>query len=189
MTIDVCKSMSLMKKIQVLDKTFRLYMSTEEIQAVVSRVAAEISIDYKGRNPILCPVLTGSFMFAADLARSLDFDADLSFVRYSSYQGMASTGQVKKVLGFPEKCKGRDVIIVEDIIDSGISMEKMVEQLQALQPASIALCTFFFKPGNFIKNYKIDYIGKSIPNDFIVGYGLDYDGAGRTYPEVYVLDD
>lgn len=178
-----------MKKIQVHDKRFRLYMPADEIQSVVGRVADEISRDYRGRTPIVCPVLTGSYMFAADLTRSLSIDADISFVRYSSYQGMSSTGQVKKVLGFPADCKGRDVIIVEDIIDTGISMEKMVEQLRELQPASIALCTFFFKPGNFQKDYKIDYIGKSIPNDFIVGYGLDYDGAGRTYPEVYVLDE
>lgn len=178
-----------MKKIQVLDHVFRLYMSAEEIQMTVRRVAAEISRDFKSKNPIICPVLTGSYMFAADLTRALEFDADVVFVRYSSYQGMSSTGQVKKVLGFPEKCKGRDVLIVEDIIDSGMTMEKMVEWLQALDPASISICTFFFKPGNFVRNYKIDYIGKSIPNDFILGYGLDYDGFGRTYPEVYVVDD
>lgn len=179
----------MMKTIQVLDKWFRLYMSAEEIQAAVTRVAREISRDYENKRPVICPVLTGSFMFAADLVRMLDFDADVAFVRYSSYAGLSSTGQVREVLGFPEKCKGRDVIIVEDIVDSGITMEKVTEKLRTLEPASIAICTFFFKPGNFQKNYKIDYIGRSIPNDFIVGYGLDYDGAGRTYPEVYVLDD
>lgn len=178
-----------MEKIQVHDKQFRRYMPADEIQAAVRRVAAEISRDYRGRNPIICPVLTGSFMFATDLVRSLDFDAEVSFVRYTSYQGMSSTGQVKRLLGFSDSCRGRDVIIVEDIIDTGISMEFMVEQLRALEPSSIALCTFFFKPGKFQKNYKIDYIGKSIPDDFILGYGLDYDGMGRTYPEVYVLDD
>ena len=164
-------------------------MSEAEIQTEVKRVAAEISRDYKDKDPILCPVLTGSYMFAADLFRELDFDADVAFVRYSSYNGMVTTGQVKTFLSFPEKCKGRDVIIVEDIIDSGISMEYMVEELQKLEPASIAICAFYFKPGNFQKNYKIDYIGKSIPNDFIVGYGLDYDGKGRTYRDVYVLDE
>ena len=178
-----------MKKIQVLDRTFRLYMSAEEIDQAVKQVAARISADYKDKNPILCPVLTGSYMFAADLTRALDFDADVAFVRFSSYLGMQTTNHVKKILPFPEKCKGRDVIIVEDIVDSGISMEYMVEELRALEPASIAICTFYFKPGNFQKNFKIDYIGKEIPNDFIVGYGLDYDGKGRTYPEVYVLDE
>lgn len=164
-------------------------MPAEEIQSIVRRVAGDISRDFASRNPIVCPVLTGSFMFAADLIRSLSFDAEVSFVRFTSYQGMASTGQVKTVLGFPEKCKGRDVIIVEDIVDTGITMEKMLEELQKLEPASISVCTFLFKPGNFEKDFKIDYIGKSIPNDFILGYGLDYDGAGRTYPDVYVYDD
>jgi len=178
-----------MKKIQVLDKTFRLYMSAEEIDKAVKAVAAKISADYRGKRPVICPVLTGSYMFAADLTRALDIDAEVAFVRFSSYLGMQTTNHVKKTLPFPEKCKGRDVIIVEDIIDSGISMEYMMEELKALEPASIAICTFYFKPGNFKKSYKIDYVGKEIPNDFIVGYGLDYDGMGRTYPEVYVLDE
>lgn len=178
-----------MKKIQVLDKSFRLYMSAEEIADAVKTVAAQISRDYKDKKPMLCPVLSGSYMFAADLTRALDFDADVAFVRYSSYSGMQTTNHVKKILSFPDKCKGRDVIVIEDIVDTGISMECMIEELKALEPASIAICTFFYKPGNFQKNFPIDYIGKSIPNDFIVGYGLDYDGKGRTYPEVYVIDE
>lgn len=178
-----------MKKVQVLDKTFRLYLPESEIHSIVNRMAADISRDYKGRSPIVCPVLTGSFMFAADLMRQLDFDARVSPVRYSSYQGLSSTGHVKEILGFPEHCAGHDVIIVEDIIDSGISMERMVAQLQLLNPASIAICTFLFKPGSFKKNYKIDYIGKEIPDDFIIGYGLDYNDMGRTYRDIYVIDN
>lgn len=178
-----------MQKIRVLDKTFKIYMQEAEIQAAVKRVAAEISRDYKDKSPILCPVLTGSYMFAADLSRELDIDAPISFVRYSSYEGLASTGQVKKTMGFSEMCRGRDVIIIEDIVDTGISMEYMIDQLKALEPASIAVCTFFFKPGNFVKNFKIDYIGKEISNDFIVGYGLDYNDAGRTYRDVYIIDE
>ncbi len=178
-----------MKKVQVLDKTFKLYLPEDEIQSIVRRMAADISRDYKDRNPIICPVLTGSFMFAADLMRDLDFDARVSCVRFSSYQGMASTGHVKEILGFPKECTGHDVIIVEDIIDSGISMERMLEQLKQLNPASIAVCTFLFKPGSFKKNYKIDYIGKEIPDDFIVGYGLDYDDMGRTLRDIYVIDE
>ncbi len=178
-----------MEKIKVLDKTFKMYMPEAEVAAAVRRVAAQISQDYRGKDPILCPVLTGSFMFASDLAKELDFDAEISFVRYSSYQGLSSSGCVKKVLGFPEKCEGRHVIIVEDIVDSGISMECMLQQLAELKPASIAVCTFFFKPGSFKKSFKLDYVGKEIPNDFIVGYGLDYDGMGRTYRDVYVIDE
>ncbi len=177
-----------MEKIQVLDKQFRLYLPESEIQEVVRCVAAELSRDYKGRNPILCPVLTGSFVFAADLVRQLDFDAEVSFVRYSSYSGMSTTGKVKEVMGFPQSCRHRDVVIVEDIIDSGISMEYVLGQLRQLEPSSIAICTFLFKPGKFKRNYKIDYIGKEIPDDFIVGYGLDYEGVGRTYRDIYVYE-
>lgn len=178
-----------MDKIQVKDRMFKMYMPESEIQACVKGVAEQISHDFKNKKPILCPVLTGSYLFVADLTRYIEFDAEVSFVRYSSYKGMSSTGNVKKILGFPEKCKGRDVIIVEDIVDSGISMEYMIEELKKLEPASISICAFFFKPGNFQKDFKVDYVGKSIPNDFIVGYGLDYDGVGRTYRDVYVVDD
>lgn len=178
-----------MDKIQVKDRMFKMYMPESEIQACVKGVAEQISHDFKNKKPILCPVLTGSYLFVADLTRYIEFDAEVSFVRYSSYNGMSSTGNVKKILGFPEKCKGRDVIIVEDIVDSGISMEYMIEELKKLEPASISICAFFFKPGNFQKDFKVDYVGKSIPNDFIVGYGLDYDGVGRTYRDVYVVDD
>lgn len=178
-----------MEKIQVKDRYFKLYMSEAEIQAAVKDVAARISRDYQHKKPILCPVLTGSYLFVADLTRYIEFDAEVAFVRYSSYEGMSSTGKVKTILGFSQKCKGRDVIIVEDIVDSGISMEYMIEELKKLEPASIAICTFFFKPGNFKKDFHVHYVGKSIPNDFIVGYGLDYDGVGRTYRDIYVVDD
>ena len=176
-----------MEKIQVLDKTFRLYMPETEIQATVKRLADELSRDYKGKDPILCPVLTGSYLFVADLTRQMDFDAQVSFVRYTSYEGLESTGEVTKVMGFPDRCTGRDVIIVEDIVDSGISMEFMINELKKREPASIAICTFFFKPGNFQKDFKIDYVGKSIPNDFIVGYGLDYDQQGRNLRDIYTI--
>lgn len=178
-----------MDKIQVKDRIFKMYMPEAEIQKCVKSVADRISEDYRSRKPILCPVLTGSYLFVADLTRYIEFDAEVSFVRYSSYDGMSSTGKVKKILGFPEKCKGRDVVIVEDIVDSGLSMRYMIGELKKLEPASIAICTFFFKPGNFKENFKIDYVGREIPNDFIVGYGLDYDGVGRTYRDVYIVDD
>lgn len=173
--------------IKVLDKEFELYMSLEEIRSVIQRLASEISRDYKGRTPLICPVLTGSYMFAADLTRAIDFDVEVSFVRYTSYSGMSSSGEVKEELPFSDRCSGRDVIIVEDIVDTGVSMEYMLKKLESLHPKSVAICSFFFKPGCFSKQFKIDYIGKSIPNDFIVGYGLDYNGMGRTYPEVYVV--
>lgn len=178
-----------MDTIQVLDKRFRLYMPESQIQSVVGRMASVLSRDYRELNPVICPVLNGSYVFAADLLRQMDIDAEVSFVRYASYEGMASSGEVKEVMGFPEKCRNRHVLIVEDIIDSGVSMEYVLQKAKALQPASVALCTLLFKPDCFRKQYKIDYIGKEIPNDFIVGYGLDYNGMGRTYRNIYVLDE
>lgn len=177
-----------MQTIKVDDRRFKLYMTAEEIATTVQRVAKAISSDYRHRSPIICPVLTGSFAFAADLVRAMDIDSEVCFVRYSSYQGMQSSGTVAKVLGFPPKVKGRDVIIVEDIVDTGISMEHMLHELQALQPASVSICTLFFKPDSFKKDFKIDYIGKAIANDFIVGYGLDYNEYGRGYSDVYVVE-
>ena len=173
--------------IQVHDKTFKLYMSDVEIQKEVKRVAAELSRDFKGKDVILCPVLTGSYLFAADLTRYMDFDPELAFVRYSSYAGMQSTGHAKAVLGFPERCRGRHVVIVEDVVDTGETVSQMLEDIKPLEPASVSVCAFFFKPGSFRKSYKVDYIGRSIPDDFIVGYGLDYDGEGRTYKDVYSI--
>ena len=176
------------KTITVHDKQFRLLMPAAEIETAVRRVAEDISRDYEGKELILCPVLTGSYLFVADLTRFMTFDADLAFVRYQSYAGMQSTGTVRSLLPFPERCRGKHVLIVEDIVDSGITMETMLKEVAALEPASVRVCTFLFKPGNFTKSFPIDYIGASIPNDFIVGYGLDYDGRGRTYRDLYILD-
>lgn len=175
--------------IQVHDKRFKLYLSEEQIQKEVNRIAREISRDLGDKNPLFCPVLTGSFMFMSDLARALDFDAETYFVRYTSYSGMSSSGVVKSLLPFPEKCRGRHVVIVEDIVDSGISMDAMLGELQKLEPAKKYIASFFFKPNAFKKNFKIDYLGLSIPNDFILGYGLDYDNYGRFYKDIYVLAD
>lgn len=175
----------MMKTIKVHDKTFKLYMSADEIERNVRRLAEEISRDYQDKDPMLCPVLTGSYMFFADLTRYMTIDPDIRFVRYSSYSGMESTGTVKAVLPFPEKCRGRHVVIVEDIVDSGLTMKCMMEELQKMKPASIRVCSFFFKPDRFKGDFKIDYLGASIPDDFIVGYGLDYDDKGRTMKDVY----
>ena len=164
-------------------------MTEAEIQREVKRVAGEISRDLRDKNPLFVPVMTGAFIFMADLARTLDFDAEVSFVKYRSYCGMSSTGKVTAEVPFPQKCKGRHVVIVEDIVDTGIAMAAMIEELKKLEPASISIASFLFKPGNFKKDFKIDYIGKSIPNDFILGYGLDYDDYGRFYRDIYVVQN
>ena len=174
--------------ISVHDKQFRLYMPESEIQQIVKRVASDISRDLRGKNPLFCPTLTGAFMFMTDLARELDFDAETYFVKYSSYSGMQTTGKVRTELPFPQKCRGRHVVIVEDIIDTGITMDAMLKELAVLEPAGVYIASFLFKPDSFKKDFKIDYIGRSIPNDFIVGYGLDYDNYGRFYRNIYVVD-
>lgn len=174
--------------IKVHDRHFELYMPESEIQQCVKRVAAEISRDLTDKDPLFCPTLTGSFMFMSDLAASLDFDAEVCFVKYTSYQGMNSTGVVRSQLPFTEKCRGRNVVIVEDIIDSGTTIEFMIDELKKFNPAGIYIATFLFKPGNFKKNFKIDYIGRSIPDDFILGYGMDYNEKGRFYKDIYVVN-
>lgn len=175
--------------ITVHDKQFELYMTEREIQKEVNRMASEISRDFGDKNPLFCPVLTGAFIFMSDLTRALDFDAEISFVKYNSYKGMSSTGVVKAVIPFPEKCRNRHVVIVEDIVDSGLTMTTMLAELAKLEPASISIATFFFKPDAFKGAFKINYVGCSIPNKFILGYGLDYDGYGRSYKDIYTVKD
>ena len=175
--------------ITVKDKQFRPYIPKAEIDGINDRLAAELSRDYAGRDLVACPILTGAYMFAADLLRRLTIPCEVSFVRYASYSGMTSTGQVRCMLPFPPNVEGRDVLIVEDVVDSGFSMRHMIDAVMALHPRSVKICTLFFKPEAFKGDYKVDYIGREIGNEFIVGYGLDYDEYGRTLPEVYVLSE
>lgn len=178
-----------MSQIQVLDKKFKLYISEKEIVSIVKALAERLSEDYKGKFPLMVPILNGTIFFAADLLRALDFDCEVSFVKMSSYSGTQTTGQVKQLIGFPENIEGRDVVLIEDVIETGISMDYTLKQLYALKPASVRICTLVFKPNMFQKKFKIDYIGREIGDDFIVGYGFDYNGHGRTYKDVYVLDE
>ncbi|KWW31034.1 MAG: hypothetical protein AUK63_717 [bacterium P3] len=168
---------------------FRRYLTHDDIAAAVQQVAEKLNRDYRDKSPLLCPVLTGSYVFAADLSRAMSVDHEIAFVQYNSYQGMASTGRVNARLPFDSRCQGRHVIIVEDIVESGTCMAAMLDRLKQLQPASVAICTLLFKPNRFDKKFTIDYIGFSIPDDFIVGYGLDFDGAGRHYADIYILDE
>lgn len=174
--------------ISVHDKQFRPFISADEIAREVQRIAAEISRDLKDKDPLFCPTLTGAYMFMADLAKALDFDAETYFVKYTSYSGMSSTGIVRAELPFPAKCSGRHVVIVEDIVDSGTTMKAMLDALVPLKPATVHIASLLFKPDCFRETFNIDYVGKRIGDDFILGYGLDYDGRGRCYPDIYVVD-
>lgn len=173
----------------VKDRDFKIFIPETEIGDVVCRLAEEISRDYEGKDMVACPILTGAFMFAADLVRRLTVPCEVSFVRYASYSGMSSTGEVKCMLPFPPEVEGRDVLIIEDVVDSGFSMKRMLQSVWALHPRSVRICTLFFKPGAFKGDYKVDYVGREIGNEFIVGYGLDYDEHGRCLKDVYVVSD
>jgi hypoxanthine phosphoribosyltransferase len=167
------------------DKQFTPYLPGQQIQASIQEVARRINEDYAGRQPLLVAVLNGSFMFVADLMKGLNVACEVAFIRVSSYSGTSSTGEIKEVLGLLEDVAGRDLIIVEDIVDTGHTMRALLDQLQARNPASLAVATLFMKPECLQHELDIRYVGLEIPNDFIVGYGLDYDGLGRNYPDVY----
>lgn len=176
-----------MSTIKLKDKSFELSIPEEKIKASIDRVANEINSDLKGEVPVFLVILNGAFMFASDILKRIDFDCEVSFVKLASYKGTESTKSIKKLIGVNEDLKDRTVVILEDIIDSGITLECMLEQLSELKPKSVKIATLLFKPKAFIKNYRIDYVGLEIPNDFIVGYGLDYDGLGRNLNDIYKI--
>lgn len=174
-----------MEKVQVKDKSFEIYIPFEKIEARIKAVASEIERDMKDKDPLFLVILNGAFMFASDLFKELTIPCEISFAKLSSYQGTKSTEKVKELIGVGDEIRGRHVIIVEDIIDTGITLEHLQKTLQAFQPASVKLATMLFKPHAFQKDYPIHYICMDIPNDFVVGYGLDYDGHGRNFRNIY----
>ena len=176
-----------MKEITLHDKTFEIFLSQEKINKVIDKMAADIARDVRDKNPLFLVVLNGAFMFAADLLKRFDFNCEISFVKLSSYVGTQTTSVVREIIGLDEVLHDRTVIIIEDIIDTGITMSNTIPKLRKLEAKEVKLATLLFKPDAFQKEYKIDYIGMKIPNDFIVGYGLDYDGLGRNYPDIYQL--
>lgn len=176
-----------MSRIKLLDKTFETSIPEAEIKLRVKALAEAISRDYEGRNPLFLAVLNGSFIFAADLMREMTIPCEISFVKLASYQGTTSTGKVKEVLGINEDITGRPVIIVEDIVESGHTMHRMIETLGTRRPASVDICTLLFKPESLETDITIRYSAFNIPNDFIVGYGLDYDQTGRQLKDIYTV--
>jgi len=173
--------------IQVLDKAFAVSVTAAEIEKEVKRVAKEISRDYAGRQPVFLAVLNGSFIFAADLLRQVDLPCEISFVKLASYQGTNTTGNIREVIGLNIDITGRPVIIVEDIVDTGLTMAHMLETLKGHNPASIDICTLLLKPSKLQVKLDVRYCCKEIPDDFVVGYGLDYDGFGRNMKDIYTI--
>ena len=176
-----------MEKLQVKDKSFVVSITEAEIQNQVRRVAAEITHDMEGKHPLFLPVLNGSFIFAADLLREIPLPCEISFIKLASYQGTQSSGEIREVIGLNADITGRHVIIVEDIIDSGLTMAHMIETLQTHNPASISVCSLLVKPDALKVEVPIHYCCFKIPNDFIVGSGLDYDGEGRNTRDIFTL--
>jgi len=176
-----------MEKVTIKDKTFAVSISAEELNAAVQKVADRLNEDVRDKNPLFLCILNGAFMFASDLLKKVNTPCEISFVKLASYEGTSTTENVKTLVGLSDNLKGRTVIVVEDIVDTGITMEHIIAMLEEAEVAEIKIATLFFKPESFRRSYKVDYIGMSIPNDFIVGYGLDYDGFGRNLPQIYSL--
>lgn len=176
-----------MSTIQIKDKRFRVSIPEAEIKSRVKAVAQLISKDMAGKNPLFLGVLNGSFIFAADLLREVDLPCEISFVKLASYQGTSSTGEIREVIGLNIDITGRPVIIVEDIVDTGLTMAHMLETLQSHNPASIDICTLLFKPTKLQVSLDVRYCCKEIPDDFVVGFGLDYDGFGRNTKDIYTI--
>ena len=176
-----------MEKIHVKDKDFTISIKEEVILKEVDRLASELNRDLADKEPLFLGVLNGSFMFMSDLMKRITIPCQLQFMKVASYTGMGSTGKVTDLIGIDGDVKGRTVVIIEDIIDTGTTMKHLVEKLEKLGPKEILICTFLMKPGSLKVDLDVKYVAMSIPNDFILGYGLDYDGYGRNYPYIYTV--
>ena len=176
-----------MKTVRLNDKEFEIFIDENEINNIISQIANQIN-DSKIEKPLFLAILNGSFLFAADLIRKINVpDTEISFLKLSSYVGTSSKGSVDELIGLSKNIEGRNVIVLEDIIDTGITLEKIMRLIKKEKVRSIRVATLLFKPNSYQKNFNIDYIGKSIENDFVVGYGLDYNEKGRNLKKIYKL--
>lgn len=180
-----------MEKITLKDKTFKPYLSYEEISASIDAVAQKINADYRGCTdvPVLLCILNGSIMFTAELMKRLEFNCELITMKLSSYCGTQSTGEVRQVMGMTGSVEGKRVIIVEDIVDTGNTIVRLKDLVTESGATDVRICTMLLKPEIYSKSVKLDYVAREIPNDFIVGFGLDYDELGRNFKDIYVIDN
>ncbi|PKP08242.1 MAG: hypoxanthine phosphoribosyltransferase [Bacteroidetes bacterium HGW-Bacteroidetes-4] len=176
-----------MKEIQVLDKKFKVSIPSNEIEQAIKKMAQQISEDLAGKNVLFLGILNGCFMFAGDLFKSIDLECQITFLKLASYQGTSSSGNVKRLIGINEDMEGKTVVILEDIIDTGNTLESIIKQLKGYEPAEIKIATLLFKPEAYQGDISVDYVGFEIPNSFIIGYGLDYDGYGRNLSDIYTI--
>lgn len=178
-----------MGKVKIKDKTFVENIPSQTIQDAVQKVADKINADMAGLNPVFVCVLNGSFMFAADLLKKITIDCEITFVKVASYEGTSSSGNVKSLIGLNQNIEDREIIIVEDIVDTGVTIEKLINDLKYQNPSDVRVATLLLKPDAYKKDIPIDYVALSVPNDFLIGYGLDYDGLGRNLESIYVLEE
>lgn len=175
--------------IKVREKEFEVYLDETKIQQRIAEIGEEINEEYANKNPLFIGILNGSFMFASDLMKAVNVPSEIAFIRMASYKGMESTGSVKQVLGLQENVFGRHLILIEDIVDSGLTMEQVIKFFQERGPKSIRVATLLLKPEKLEKDLKLDYVGFEIPEKFVVGYGLDYNGHGRNLKDIYQLKE
>lgn len=175
-------------RILVNGKYFKKYIAEEDVQARILEMAADITKDYEGKNPLFLGILTGGFLFAADIFRRFEFECEITFVQLSSYRGMASSGKVTQIIGLDFDIQDREVVILEDIIDTGKTLHRFIPDLLVKGAKSVKLASLLFKPDALKYEVNIDYIGFSVPNKFLVGYGLDFDQRGRNFRDIYQLD-
>ncbi len=176
-----------MSRIKVHDKEFEIYIPQDQIERAIKKVAEQINRDFAGKNPLFLIVLNGAFMFAAELFKNVEIECEISFVKLSSYRGTESTSVVRELIGLDHSVSGRNIVLVEDIIDSGLTMLYTMDNLRKLEAKDVKIATLLFKPHAFKYSYPIDYIGIEIPNDFIIGYGLDYNEHARNLPDIYKI--
>jgi hypoxanthine phosphoribosyltransferase len=175
-----------MKQVKIHDKNFKLFISYEKIRSVVEGMAEKMNAELDGKEPLFVCILNGSFMFAAELFKRINIiETEISFVKLASYQGDKSTGNVKQLIGLTENIEGRTVVVLEDIVDTGITIRNIREQLEKMNPKEVKVASLLLKPDALQEVVHLDYVGLEIPNDFIVGYGLDYDGYGRNLIDIY----
>lgn len=177
-----------MKRVKIYDKEFEIFIPHKKIRSAVERMAAKMNSDLAGKNPLFVCIMNGSFMFAAEIYKHIDIiDSEITFVKLASYKGDKSSGTVKQLVGLEEDARGRTVVILEDIVDSGITIDNILDQMAGIGPADVKIATLLLKPGALVKKVNLDYVGLEIPNDFIVGYGLDYNGRGRNLTDIYKI--
>lgn len=169
--------------------TFKPMITNKDIQQRIAEIGQHITADYSGREPLFIVVLNGAFPFAADLIRAVDLDSEISFIRYKSYEGTGSTGKIKQIIGLSDSIEGKDIIVVEDIVDTGFTIRSLLADLRERHPASIRVASLLYKPEAIRTGYVPDYVGFEIPTKFIIGFGLDIDGKARNLNDIYVLSE